>query len=416
MQVPNDKEINSFPGYFMTKEEVEVKDKKTGKVTKKMVVKNMYRGTDVGLGGYVYGIPGMYRNVALIDVASMHPSSIIMLNKLGEYTENYKNLRDARVYIKHRDYDKVRTMFDGKLAKYLENDSDADELSKALKLPLNAFYGQSFASFNNPARDWMDENNIIALRGALFMRTLQDEVTSRGFTVAHIKTDSIKIPEATPEIISFCVEFGKKYGYDFEHEATYSKMCLVNDSTYIAKYDSQGVRNKGGKHANEWTATAKQFQIPYLFKTLFSHEPLVFDDFCETQSVQEGALYLKFGNSDKRFIGRVGRFCPVKEECGGAELLRIKDGKEYAATGSKGYKWLESEVIDREHYDDIIDKSYYINKVNDAVAAISKYGDFEWFISDTDEPMPEDYNFEEVPGDPIFMNPPEELPFSLQYN
>ena len=32
---PNDEVINSFPGYYMTKEEVEVKDKKTGKVTKK---------------------------------------------------------------------------------------------------------------------------------------------------------------------------------------------------------------------------------------------------------------------------------------------------------------------------------------------------------------------------------------------
>ena len=52
------------------------------------------------------------------------------------------------------------------------------------------------------------------------MKTLQDEVVSKGFKVAHIKTDSIKIPDATPEIINFCMEFAKKYGYEFEHEVT----------------------------------------------------------------------------------------------------------------------------------------------------------------------------------------------------
>ena len=389
--------INAFPGY-------EYVDGK-----------NIFRGTDVGKGGYVYAEPGMYRNVALLDVGNMHGASILALNKFGEHTKNYKDIRDARMAIKHHDYETAGKLFGGKLKKYLGTDEEADQLQNALKLVLNSTYGIAAATFDNPLRDKRDVNNIIALRGALFMRTLQDEVTSRGFTVAHIKTDSIKIPEATPEIISFCIEFGRKYGYEFEHEATYSKMCLVNGSTYIAKYDEFGNRAKGGKKANQWTATAAQFQIPYVFKTLFSHEPLEFDDFCETKSVQQGALYLDFGDGNKRFIGRVGRFCPVKPECGGADLLRIKDGKEYAATGTKGFKWLESEVIDREHYDDIIDKSYYMDQVNEAVVDISKFGDFEWFTSDSDEPMPEDYNFEEVKADPIFMNPPEELPFSLQY-
>ena len=389
--------INAFPGY-------EYVDGK-----------NIFRGTDVGKGGYVYAEPGMYRNVALLDVGNMHGASILALNKFGEHTKNYKDIRDARMAIKHHDYETAGKLFGGKLKKYLGTDEEADQLQNALKLVLNSTYGIAAATFDNPLRDKRDVNNIIALRGALFMRTLQDEVTSRGFTVAHIKTDSIKIPEATPEIISFCIEFGRKYGYEFEHEATYSKMCLVNGSTYIAKYDEFGNRAKGGKKANQWTATAAQFQIPYVFKTLFSHEPLEFDDFCETKSVQQGALYLDFGDGNKRFIGRVGRFCPVKPDCGGADLLRIKDGKEYAATGTKGFKWLESEVIDREHYDNIIDKSYYMDQVNEAVVDISKFGDFEWFTSDSDEPMPEDYNFEEVKADPIFMNPPEELPFSLQY-
>jgi DNA polymerase elongation subunit (family B) len=33
-----------------------------------------------GEGGYVYAEPGMYENVALLDIASMHPTSLIELN------------------------------------------------------------------------------------------------------------------------------------------------------------------------------------------------------------------------------------------------------------------------------------------------------------------------------------------------
>lgn len=411
--------INCFPGYEFVYSE---KDRK---------FHNMYRGTDVGLGGYVYSEPGMYTNVALLDIASMHPTSIVLLNKLGKYTQRYADLRDARVYIKHGDYESAGKLFDGKLAKYLKDDDDAEALSKALKLPINAFFGVSFASFENAARDSRDKNNIIALRGSLFMRTLQDEVNKRGFKVVHIKTDSIKVPDATQEIIDFVVEFGKKYGYSFEHEATYEKMCLVNDAVYIAKYDSQGVRNKGGKNAGKWTATGTQFQVPYVFKALFSKEPIEHKDVCETKEVKVGlGLYLDMNEDlaqdqhDYHFIGKVGQFCPMKSGTGGGILVREKDGKYYAATGTKKekgsfdpkteegvYRWLESEVVNTLNKWDDVDESYYKILVDQAVNDISKYGDFEWFVSDDPVPPVKEPT---VPLD--FMNIPEyvteeEVPF-----
>lgn len=42
--------------------------------------KSEYRDEDPQRGGYVYAEPGMYQNVAVIDVASMHPTSIVNLN------------------------------------------------------------------------------------------------------------------------------------------------------------------------------------------------------------------------------------------------------------------------------------------------------------------------------------------------
>lgn len=353
--------------------------------------KSTYRGEEVGEGGYVYAEPGMYTNVPVDDIASMHPTSIEELNLFGPYTQNFSDIKAARIAIKHEDRKVLETILDGKLlpfydAALLPNPKyTLDDLAYAMKIVINIVYGLTSAKFPNKFKDPRNVDNIVAKRGALFMIDLKHEVQNQGFTVAHIKTDSIKIPDATPEILQFVEAFGKKYGYTFEHEATYDRMCLVNDAVYIAKYDDQGIRNKGGKHANEWTATGTQFQVPYVFKTLFSKESIEFKDMCETKTVSAGLMYLDF-NEDLpeeehkyQFVGKAGSFCPMKPGCGGGLLLREKDGKYYAVTGTKGYRWMEAEVVQELHKEDDIDQSYYIALVDAAVETISKYGDFEIF-------------------------------------
>lgn len=368
--------VNSFPGYEFVNG------------------KNMYRGDDLGRGGWIYSEEGMYRNVALLDIQSLHPNSAVAMNYFGDYTQHFKDLLDARVAIKHGEFEKARHMLNGRLAPYLDDESTAKDLSQALKIAINSVYGLTAANFDNPFRDIRNKNNIVALRGALFMRTLQDEVKDRGFTVASIRTDSIKIPEATPEIIQFCMEFAKKYGYTFEHEAIYDRMCLVNKSAYIAKYSND--ENINGKHAGKWTATATQFQIPYVFKTLFSHEEITFEDLCETKEVKKGVLYLDMneglpeGEHNQIFIGRIGRFCPIKPGFGGGELVVNRDDKFVSAAGAKGYRWLESETVKLLEKEDDIDRSYYNRLVDEAVETISKYGDFEQFVEEDDEFAPFD--------------------------
>lgn len=365
--------LNSFPGYEFVKGD----DNRWH---------NMYRDTDLGLGGYVYAEPGMYTNVALLDIASLHPHSILAMNCFGEYTKNFKDLVDTRILIKHNDYISAKKLFGGRLAKYLDDPEQAKDLAQALKIAINSVYGLTSATFDNPFKDNRNKNNIVALRGALFMRELQYEVQKRGYRVAHIKTDSIKIPDADEAIISFCMDFAKKYGYTFEHEATYSKMCLVNNAVYIAKY-------KDGKHAGEWTATGAQFQHPYVFKYLFSKEPIIFEDMCEAKTVQT-ALYLdmneELGENEHsyHFIGKAGQFCPIISGKGGGELLREKDGKYYSAAGAKGYRWLESELVKELGKEQDIDIKYFKSLVDDAVENISNYGDIEWLTDETDDTPP----------------------------
>lgn len=385
--------------------------------------KNIYRDTDIGFGGYIISFPGCYGNVALLDVASLHPNSIRAMNCFGEYTKNFTDILDARVAIKHKDYDTARSMLNGRLTPYLKDESTAKDLAQALKIAINSVYGLTAASFENPFRDIRNKNNIVALRGALMMRTLQDEVESRGFKIVAIKTDSIKIADATKEIIDFCMEFAKQYGYTFEHEATYDRMCQINDADYIAKYkdakwceEAYGyIPGDNAKHAGQWTATGKAFQIPYVFKKLFSKEEVAFEDLCETKEVK-GAIYLDRnenlpeGEHDLRFVGKVGSFCPIKPGCGGAELVKEmtdKDGniKYDSVTGAKGYRWLEAEMVRTMGKENDIDMAYFNELVDTAISGkgkgkqrrqgISDFCDFEWFVSDDPYIGPNETSIEE---------------------
>ena len=424
-----------------------------------------YRGETVGEGGRVTAKPGMYGNVALLDVSSMHPHSTIAECLFGvKYTKAYRDIVEGRVSIKHKAWDEVNNMLDGKLTPFIQKVINGEmsnkDLANALKTAINSVYGLTSAGFPNAFRDKRNKDNIVAKRGALFMMDLEYEVKKRGFTVAHVKTDSIKIPDATPEIIKFVMDFGQKYGYTFEHEATYDRMCLVNNAVYIAKYKNPDecqkmygyIPSDNADHKDEpWTATGKQFAVPYVFKTLFSKEPIVLQDMCEVFSVKS-ALYLDMNEKlpdvseyekkveklekqyregkisdttfetetgclreyitdghDYKFIGKVGEFCPIKPGHGGGVLVREQNGKYYAATGTTGFRWLESEIVATQSNTEYIDRSYYDKLVDDAVESISEYGDFEWFVSD--DPYVPQIKMED------FMNIPEdvvgdEMPFA----
>jgi len=341
-------------------------------------LESTYRGFVVGEGGFVYAEPGIYESVTVLDVVSMHPASIEALDLFGPYTKNFSALKEARVAIKRKDYDLASTLLDGKLRKFLVDPTEeydikgAEELAYALKIVINSVYGLTSARFPNPFKDIRNIDNIVAKRGALFMIDLMYEVKKRGFQVVHIKTDSIKIPNCPADLVRFISDFGKSYGYDFELETTYEKFCLVNDAVYIAR------------SGDKWTAVGAQFAHPYVYKTLFTGEPIEFDDLCETKSVTQGVMYLDFSGTGEidnmTHVGRVGSFVPVEEH--GGDLWRVKEGKKYAVTGTKGYKWIEREIArHREAVSELrVDMQYFEELRKEAFDAIDYYGPFERFV------------------------------------
>ena len=424
----------------------------------------------IGEGGRVFARQGIFRNVTTYDVASMHPSSIIAENGFGKYTDGFRQLLEIRIAIKHRDFESAKKMLNGRLAKYLDDPEMADALSQALKIAINSVYGLTAAGFDNKFRDPRNKDNWVAKRGALFIETLREKVMEMGATVVHIKTDSIKVEKPTKEISDFILAYGKQWGYTFEIEDIYEKMCLVNDAVYIALRDKEDPgwlkecrkaklkAEETGKpyvEPTRWSATGAQFAHPYVFKTLFSHEDVQFRDLCETKTVtsalyldmnenlsdvtayekdleklrkrakdllkvegysgtweewpswrkdnpdaqdqHEGMIYAELDDLVKDedvlkeliasghnyvFVGKAGSFCPVKAGCGGGILVREKDGKFSAATGSKGYRWREGESLVNADRLDMIDFGYFEALNDTARKAISEYGDFEKFASE----------------------------------
>ena len=399
--------------------------------------KSYYNDVLIGEGGRVYSEPGMYYNVKTFDVASMHPSSIIAENGFGPYTAKFKNLMDIRIAIKHKDFEKVKEL-DPRLEKYMDDPAQAKALSFALKIAINSVYGLTAARFQNKFKDPRNVDNWVAKRGALFMETLRLKVQSMGAKVVHIKTDSIKIVDPTSEIEKFILDYGKQWGYNFEVESIYERICLVNDAVYIAKCSDD---KENGDEAGHWTATGAQFQHPYVFKTLFSKEPIKFDDLCEQRAVKtdiwldmnedlpdveqyekdlqkidnkifknvwganwkvtlnmltdENALSHEILEAiDKRkdleqkiskghnyqFVGRVGLFCPIVSGKGGGLLMRKgTDGSYSSVAGSKGYRWLEASRVKELNYDKYIDMRYFHDLASVAVETIEKFGPFDGF-------------------------------------
>jgi energy-coupling factor transporter ATP-binding protein EcfA2 len=374
--------------------------------------KSFYKGVAVGEGGYVFGKPGMYRNVDVLDVASMHPTSIIQLNLFGPYTEKFKDLYEARLTIKNlhgalsKGQDKKadnlvnesKLLLGGELWKHVEEIERIQDLKariqayltleQALKLVLNSVYGYTAATFPNPFKDPRNKDNIVAKRGALFMVDLKEFIENLGYEVIHIKTDSVKIANSNPAIVQEVIEFGRRYGYEFAHETTYEKICLVNDAVYIAK------------NGEGWHATGAEFKDPVVFKTLFTGEQIDFKDLCQTKQSRDGSVMYLVDGDHRLQIGKTGLFVPVKKEHGG-KLVKFKNEKDYAVPGTKGYYWAEADTIrelagdaiERMAFEpvqesvpgtggiaDILDMGYFENVVQDAIETIDKFCDFKEFV------------------------------------
>ena len=243
------------------------------------------------------------------------------------------------------------------------------------------------------------------------MIDLHEALDDMGAKVVHIKTDSIKVVDPSPEIEQFILNFAHEYGYNFKVEDRFDRFCLINESTYVAM-DTEG----------EWHTTGTEFLVPYVRKTLFTKEPIDFADICELKS-SKTALYLDLNENqgflaqlakeggyhevkeeilkdgsvlyhNYHFIGKTGRFIPVLPgHNGGALVRKDEDLDKFAAVANtkkkefeKGleepfYRFLEAETIDEKEAFEICDFSYWESKTDEAKKKLEKFGSYDYFVS-----------------------------------
>ena len=333
--------------------------------------KSLYRGENPSEGGYVANKEGVHKNVVLLDVESMHPRSLIELNFFGKYTKNFEDLVEARLAIKHKDYELAGKLFGGRLKPYLNDPSQAKKLSYALKIAINIVYGMTSAKFPNKFNMDANKDNIVAKRGALFMVELKHQLDERGIEWIHFKTDSVKLTNPKEEDIQFVKDFGAKYGYTFAHEATYSRMALVTKADYVAQV---GWSEEGEEEVGKWEVVGARFADPFTFKKLFSKEELVEEDFFISKSAT-APMYI-----GGEFVGKVAS---IYASVSGFDIERVavKDGEEKRSTvaGTKGFKWRLKE--DFRGLKDV-DLEYYNGRAKEAITMISKVGHVGTIIDD----------------------------------
>ena len=247
---------------------------------------------------------------------------------------------------------------------------------------------------------------------------------------------------------------------------------MVNRAVYIAKQVEPhwGITPGGKVYWKEdredkpgfWTPTGAQFAQPYVFKTLFSREPIAFEDKCVTVAVtSRDALYLDFNENledvseleearkllttqknkytrreqslmekyqtysiediDKmisaghsyKFVGKVGQFCPMKPGSNAGLLMAIDKAGQYSAPGgTKGYRFMESEYVREHGLEDYISNEYFKDLADAAIDSINKFGDFEWFSSNESIGYVEKaLNLSDYMNRPITIDEEDEVPF-----
>lgn len=321
-----------------------------------------YHGKDPSEGGYVSSKPGVYgvsvkdynagniidpvtgrcKLVTYIDVASLHPHSLIAINYFGKYTPKFQALVKCRMYIKHGELDKAASAFDDidpalskKLSRFLNDPSLVKGLAHAMKIIINIVYGMTSAKYDNKFRDPRNVDNIIAKRGALFMMMLEEELNARGCNVVHVKTDSMKITNYLQEDIQYAMDRANEFGYTFELECIFDRLALTNKSTNIGH-----IEGKPEYDAHAWEAVGAQYAEPFVFKKLFSHEELIEEDFMTLKS-STSPIYL-----GDRFIGKNAY---VYASLTGEELCAIREENIAQSIQTKVQKPIEKYLPKRDY-------------------------------------------------------------------
>lgn len=319
-----------------------------------------------GFGG-LHGVAkdgSRFENVKLLDVGSMYPSIIILLNALGDSTEKYDNIRRERLKIKHTD--PVR--------------------SGALKLILNSVYGLlklKFSTLYNPFAAL-----TVCVYGQLALFDLSREIYEAGYKLVNMNTDGVgfvdinDIGDDTYEEIWH--EWEHRWGLNLELDE-FDLWIQRDVNNYVAKVKGKDKLKLKGGDCNKYN-TDKFFsnnnirivQIALVDKLLYDKDPL--DTIVEHLSHPElfqyvlkaGGTFKCVSDADGNVYNKVNRVFAAKDTVEGTtKLYKVRHDGGYVNfpdAPERMFVW-NNDVKDLENFSNIVDINHYYQLINKKLEA-----------------------------------------------
>ncbi len=322
----------------------------------KLTIQDFGCNIEFGFGG-LHGVPISnqveYRNVKLLDVASLYPNIIIKLNTLGARTDIYQELVTQRLDIKHSD----------------------KTLSSALKLVINSIYGLLRSDYSL-LKNKMGATSV-CIYGQIILYDLCKRLSS-SCQIVNINTDGVGFITDTEDYITIWKEWEEDYGFVLELDE-FEKFIQKDVNNYIAVDTSGTVISKGGDvgrytyenvFKNNSTRIVDIAAGEYLLNgvdvldTILNNldKPVLFQ-----KVLQAGGTYLGTYDANDIKYQKVNRVFPVKRN--GVKLYkkRVDGGKVMFPDSPEEMLVWNHELDDLEDFNKLIDINYYYTLINKVI-------------------------------------------------
>jgi len=206
-------------------------------------------------GGLVISVPGLYHNIAKIDVSSLYPS--IML-KYGIYSQK-DNKRVALDILDYLTKERLKLKAKGKLG-----DMVAKQAESALKVLINSlfgFYGTGGVGFND-----MAAAALVTAYGRRILQHIISVLKSVDAIQIESDTDGVFFSHPTPEFVWQTVSDAMPSGINIELETTALAMFVPSKGAknYILWHHDGSITKKGIWKKRDRSRLEKQFPVNYL--------------------------------------------------------------------------------------------------------------------------------------------------------
>lgn len=291
------------------------------------------------------------KKMKLLDVKSMYPHIILILNVLGEFTEKYKGILEQRIAVKHIN----------------------QILSDALKLILNSVYGNlknQYSSLYNPKGALS-----VCIYGQISLFTLCKMLYEDGHEIININTDGVGFVPAHDGYKKVWEEWEKMFSLELEEdEFSYFHQKDVNN--YFGVYPNGKIKVKGADVARYHgdapfkNNSARIMDIAIVenllngvsvVDTLIAHldEPKLYQ-----YIIQAGGTYQGTFDADGNKYNKVNRIFPTKKEGTCLYKKRHDDGLvRFPDLPERMY--VHNDDCDKlQDFERIVDLNHYLSVIN----------------------------------------------------